>query len=538
MLVIVLVAGIGIAADREDNKYFEIAKNIEIYTNLYKEINTYYVDDIDPEELMTTGIRAMLRSLDPYTTYIPEENIADFKYMTTGKYGGIGSLVRKIGDYVTITEPYEGFPAHTSGLKAGDQIMEVDGKSVKGKTTDQVTEVLKGVPGTSVNVKVKRPGSSKPVSIKLERAEIRVPNVPFQTTIEGDVGYIILTTFTQDAGKNVKNALKELKKDKNIKSVILDLRGNTGGLLKEAINVSNIFIPRGEKVVSTKGKIKDWDKTFKTLNKASDTDIPLVVLINRSSASASEIVSGVVQDYDRGVLIGQTSFGKGLVQNTRDVGYNSKIKMTTSKYYIPSGRCIQAVNYKEGKAEEIPDSIKTAFKTQNGRTVYDGHGVEPDIAIDNERYGKIIGGLTRAHLFFDFAIDYRQKHNSIPPAAKFQLTDKDFEDFRRFISTKDYSYDTETEAALKSMRKKAEEEGYLSTIEGQLKAMEEKVKNDKRNDLNKYKSQILKILERDIIAQYYYQKGKIEVGLKNDAEIKEAVKILKNQAKYKSMLKK
>jgi len=536
-VLVVAFIGVAAASTKDHGKYFEISKNIEIFTNLYKEINTYYVDDVDPAKLMRTGVDAMLESLDPYTNFISESEIEGFRYITDGKYNGIGALIHKKGDYVTITEPYEGCPAQKAGLKAGDIVKSIDGKSAKGKSTDDISNILKGFPGTEIEVMIERPGVNSELKLTMVRDEVIVPNVPHSGMLDGDIGYVALTTFTRNAGKNVADAVKKLKEENpNMKGVIFDLRGNGGGLLTEAVNVSNVFIPKGELVVTTKGKVIDWDRSFKTLNKPVDEEMPLVVLINKGSASASEIVSGVIQDLDRGVLIGQRSYGKGLVQNTRDVGYNSKVKLTTAKYYVPSGRCIQGVSYKDGSPINIPDAERTSFKTKNGRPVLDGGGVKADILLERKEGENIIASLLQKHLIFDYVTNYCIGKETIPAVENFDFTA--FEDFVTFLSDKDYNYETATEKLLKKLKEQAEEDAYLDQIQPQIKSMEDKIMAEKKNDLYNSKEEISNIIEKEIASRYFYQKGKIEVGLKNDKEIKEAVKVLNNPAEYEKILKK
>ncbi len=537
LVVLLLIGFTSIATiDSDHNKYFEISKNIEIFTNLYKEINTYYVDDLDPGQLMRTGVDAMLESLDPYTNYISETEIEGFRYITDGKYNGIGAMIRKIGDYVTITEPYDNCPAQKAGMKAGDIILEVDGKSAKGKSTDDVSTILKGFPGTKVDLLIKRPGEDKNKKITLVRDEVIVPNVPYSGMVSGDVGYVALTTFTRNAGKNVGEAIKKLKADNpEMKGVIFDLRGNGGGLLTEAVNVSNVFVPKGEMIVTTKGKVADWDRSFKTLNKSIDEQIPLVVLINKGSASASEIVSGVIQDFDRGVLIGQRSFGKGLVQNTRDVGYNSKVKMTTAKYYVPSGRCIQGVSYKNGEPIDIPDSLRTSFKTQNGRMVLDGGGVKPDILVKEDLDIPIIKDLIRKYMIFEYATAYALEHEEIASVETFKFTA--FDDFAAFLQKKNFQYETKSEEVLRSLEKIAKKEGLEDALKSDMKAIHNKIETEKKNELYENKEVIVSLIEKEIASRYYFQKGRIQIGLRNDQEIKEALAVIKDQDRYKSLLK-
>ncbi|MEM9920026.1 MAG: S41 family peptidase [Bacteroidota bacterium] len=531
------IALLGMATITTDHgKYFEISKNIEIFTNLYKEINTYYVDDVDPAKLMRTGVDAMLSSLDPYTNYISESEIEGFRYITDGKYNGIGAMIRKTESYVTITEPYEDCPAQKAGLMAGDVILAIDGKSAKDKSTDDVSDILKGFPGTEVVLTIQRPGTEKPMKITMIRDEVVVPNVPYSGMLTDEIGYVALTTFTRNAGKNVGDALKKLKDDNpKMKGLVFDLRGNGGGLLTEAVNVSNVFIPKGELVVSTKGKVIDWDRSFKTINKAIDEEISLILLVDGNSASASEIVSGVIQDLDRGVLVGQRSYGKGLVQNTRDVGYNSKVKMTTAKYYIPSGRCIQGVSYDDGKPTDIPDEKRTAFKTRNGRKVLDGGGLKPDIIIENNDNVNIVKSLVEENILFDYITQYILKNEKIASVDELKFTK--FEEFTKYVEEQDFEYNTESEKILTQLKEQAEREGYSDMIDASIRQIEQSIQTEKKNDLVKYKDVIVGLLEKEIASRYFYQKGKIQLGLKNDPEIKEAVSLLNDSARYKSILK-
>lgn len=542
IILVVAIAMVAMATvTDDDNKYFELSKNIEIFANLYKEINTQYVDETDPANLMRVGIDAMLESLDPYTNYISEGQIEGFRISTTGKYGGIGASVKQVGDYVVVTDPYEGFSAVKAGLKEGDIIKEIDGKSAKGKKTNEISEILKGSPGTKVSLNIDRPqadGSIKSMKIEVERQKIVIPNVPYHGMVSDGIGYITLTTFTEDAGANVANALKELQKENpNMKGVVFDLRGNGGGLLNEAVHVSNVFIENDELVVTTRGKVKEWDRNFKTRNAPVDLNIPLVVLTDKGSASASEIVSGVIQDLDRGVILGQKSYGKGLVQNTVDIGYNSRVKVTIAKYYIPSGRCIQAVSYENGLPVEIPDSERAKFKTRNGRIVLDGGGISPDVKIQKDAMTNVTKSLIKNSLIFDYATIYAAKNATIKPAKEFTLTAAEYEDFVKFVQSKEHNYETSSEKALKNLEKKAEEESYLATIEGDLKAMRQKIEADKAQSIYKHKTQIIDLLEREIISRYYYEKGEIELGLQNDEEIKEAIKLINNPALYAKTLK-
>jgi len=539
-LVLVAVVATGAMFVSTDyNKYFEISKNLEIFANIYKELNTSYVDEIDPAKLMRTGVDAMLESLDPYTNYISESEIAGFRLQVTGRYGGIGASIRqfKDHDYVVITEPYEGFPAEKAGLIAGDEIISIAGKTAKGKTTKEVSDILKGAPGDEVTIMVRRPGTAKDFEVTVKREEVKIPNVPYFGMIDDETAYVTLTTFTERAGANVGDAIKKLQKDNDVKSIILDLRGNGGGLLKEAVNLSNIFVDKGEEVVTTRSRNVENDRSFRTLNSPLNTEIPLVVLINGSSASASEIVSGVIQDLDRGILVGQESFGKGLVQNTRPVGYDSKLKLTTAKYYIPSGRCIQAISYKDGKSSTINDSLHTEFKTRIGRSVFDGAGVKPDIEIVDPFMSNVEGALLSKNIIFDYATQYKLKNAEIAPASEYAFSDADFKDFEQFVAKQNMEYKTASEKELKQLEEKAKKENYYDAIKTDLEAMKRKIDEDKKKDLYKHKDRITRLIEQEIVKRYYYQKGGVEVGLKGDPYIKAALKVLKDKQRYQSILK-
>jgi carboxyl-terminal processing protease len=515
------------------NKYFEILKNLEIFSNLYKEINTYYVDDVDPGQLMRTGIDAMVESLDPFTNYISESQIEGYRYMTEGKYNGIGAVSEKMGDYVTITELYEDQAADKAGLKPGDKIIAVDGKDAVDKDPEALNNILRGFPGTEVELTIRRPGREGDFNITLERTEVKVPNVPYHGMISDDVGYVALTTFTREAGKNVANAVKALKQENpGLKGVVFDLRGNGGGLLSEAVNVSNVFIPRNKVVVTTKGKVEDWDRSFSTMSEPVDEEIPIVVLINKNSASASEIVSGVMQDYDRGVLIGQRSYGKGLVQNTRDIGYNSKLKLTTAKYYIPSGRCIQSVEYEDGEPVDIPDERRTPFKTANGRTVLDGGGVKPDMMIKKFTDGGIVKSLLDQHLIFDYVTRYALGKDSIENVEDFRFTQ--FDDFVAFLQEQSFEYDTDSEKLLKKLQQTSEKEGY--ELDEELTELEAEIERHKKDALQQNREVIIDLLEKEIASRYHYQRGKIKMGLRNDKEVEEAIELLHDTARYNSIL--
>ena len=522
------------------DNYFEISKNLDIFTTLYRELNVFYVDETDPGDLMKKAIDSMLESLDPYTSYIPESEMEDFRFMTTGQYGGIGAIISKREDYVIISEPYEGFPAQKAGLIAGDKLIEINGKSVKGKSTEDVSKVLKGQPNTTVNVVIEREGEEKPFEVELKREEVKVKSVPFYTMLEGEIGYIKMTSFTRNVSKEVAEAYKELTKDKDIKGLVFDLRGNPGGLLNEAVNTTNLFIDKDLEVVSTKGKVKDWDKVYKTLNQPLDKDIPLVVLINSRSASASEIVSGAIQDLDRGVVIGQRSFGKGLVQQTRKLSYNSQLKVTIAKYYIPSGRCIQALDYTsrndDGSVGSIPDSLKTEYKTLNGRSVWDGGGVKPDISLEPRKYSNILISIMSKRHIFDFANKYYREHETLPSSSVFEVNDELYNNFITYLSGKDYEYETRTEKAIAKLIKDANKEKYVSDLQAEIDALEAKMEASKTNDLERFKDEISEVIEGEIVTRYYFQNGRIESSLKHDNEVNKAVEILQNKEVYNEIL--
>jgi carboxyl-terminal processing protease len=535
MVATILIVNTATTYKGDHGKYFEISKNIEIFTNLYKELNTYYVDELDPSKLMRTGIDAMLASLDPYTNYISESDIEGYRFITEGKYTGIGAKFKLIDNFPTITETYEETPAQKAGLKPGDIVLEIDGRSAKARTPEDVNDIMKGYPGTNVDLKIDRPGEKEPIMLQLTREEVSVPNVPYSGLIGDDIGYAALTTFTREAGKNVADALTKLKAENpNLKGMVLDLRGNGGGLLTEAVNLCNVFIPRDQLVVSIKGKIKDWDRSFNTLGNPVDEEIPLIILINKNSASASEIVSGTLQDYDRAVLLGQRSYGKGLVQNTHDVGYNAKLKVTTSKYYIPSGRCIQAVSYKDGEPVHIPDDERAVFKTENGRKVLDGGGVKPDVVLDKDENSNILEILDEENLIFNYVTQYVLDHPSIATPENYHFDD--WNGFIKYLEENNFDYNTELEKILKSLNEKAKEVSYV--VDTDIQNLEQKIIAAKRSELEKNKDNIVNEIEKEIVSRYYYQNGKVKISLRNDPEIKESIKLLNDPQRIKEILKK
>ena len=535
ILLLICLAAAGLFAFKgfDDNKYFEIIKNLEIFTNAYKEINHSYVDELDPGKLMRSGMDAMLGGLDPFTNYISETDIEGYRYLYDGRYNGVGAEAKKMGDWVVITEIFEDSPAHKSGLKVGDAIRSVDGQSAKGRSEEEVMAFLRGVSGTKIDLVVQRPGEKNDQRITLERGEIESQNVPHSGIVADGIGYIYLSTFTRAAGENVANALQELKrKHPDLKGVVLDLRENGGGLLNEAVNVANVFLPRGEFIVSTKGKVPEWDRSFKTQHPPIDLNIPVVVLINKMSASASEIVCGSIQDLDRGVLMGQRSYGKGLVQNTKDLGYNAKIKLTTAKYYIPSGRCIQAVRYKNGEPVDIPDSERAPFTTRSGRQVLDGGGVKPDVLLPLDTATGIVRALKEQYFIFDYATQWTQKGITIDSIETFEFTDWD--DFNKFVQGKNFSYESASEKKLKELSVLATSENY--PLSADIQALENKIKAEKKGELVKNKALILHEIEQEIIGRYFFQRGKVRKNLKNDPEVEAAVRLLNDSGKYKSIL--
>ena len=525
-----LVCLLATAVRAQEDRGFEIAKNLEIFSNVYKQLNLNYVDDVDPGKTIKVAIDAMLASLDPYTNYYAESQMEDVKLQLLGQYGGIGSLIVQRGDSVYISEPYKGLPADEAGLQAGDRIVAVDGQSTKGKTTADVSAAMRGQAGTDVVLTLEREG--KTFDRTLTRREIKLPNVPYYGYVQGDYGYIKLDEFTTDAAKHVREAFVNLKKDKpGMKGVILDLRGNGGGLMNEAVDIVNIWVPKGTLVVETKGKVASKNLKSFTRMAPEDTEIPVAVLIDGNSASASEIVSGALQDLDRAIIVGQRSYGKGLVQNILPMAYNSQMKVTVSKYYIPSGRCIQAIDYshrdENGKAVKVPDSLKTAFKTKSGRTVYDGFGIEPDVEVEQEYMSNIAVALMQKFLVFDYATLFHRTHKEIAPAAEFEITDEMYADFCRYLKEKGLTYSTATEHVIKQLREVAKEEKYNEAIEAQLKDIEKRIDTEKESDLVKHKKEVSEMLKSEILTRYYYDQGRIEGALKNDPGVLKATEELK-----------
>ena len=519
---------------------FQVSKNLEIFSSVYKNLSINYVDDVNSSELMKTGIDAMLEDLDPYTEYIPESDIEDYKlkYVST-QYGGIGATISNRGGKVVVTEPYEGFPAQKSDVRAGDELLEINGVLLKGKTNDQVSSMLKGSKGTPLKLVILRPGSVKPTEVNLQREEIRQNNVSYFGMLQDNVGYIKLDKFLENSGQEVKNALVELKKN-NLKGLVLDLRYNGGGILQEAVKIVNLFVDKGVTVVIQKGRNQEKTITYNTFNASEEATLPLVVLVNNRSASASEIVAGSLQDLDRAVIIGQRSFGKGLVQQTFNLPYNSLVKVTVAKYYTPSGRCIQALDYthrdNEGSVVKVADSLITEYKTKVGRSVYDGSGIYPDIFVKPHNYSLITQTLASKYHIFDYATQYRNERGVVPDAKSFKLTDAEYTKFINYLSTRDYNYNTRTERILNDLREEAEKESKLADIKTEFEALKLKVSYSKKNDLIQFKDEIRKVLEAEIISRYFFQKGRLEQSFKYDSDLNESLKIIANKSVLASIL--
>ena len=537
--VIVLIAVAFFGFKKGDDRNFQIAKNLDIFNAIVKELDMFYVDTIDPNKTIREGIDNMLYSLDPYTVYYPENDQDELEMMVKGSYGGIGSLIRynpKL-QYTVIAEPYEGMPAAESGLKAGDILLEIDGKDLKNNS--DVSTLLRGQVGTSFKLKVQRPGVKEPLEFTIVRRSIQMPTIPYYGIMEGQVGYINLSSFSGTPSKDFKNAFLDLKKQ-GATSLVIDLRNNGGGLLDQAVEIVNFFVPRGKTIVTTKGKIKQASNTYKTLREPLDTDIPIAVLVNSGTASSSEILSGSLQDLDRAVIVGNRTYGKGLVQVPRSLPYGGNLKITTSKYYIPSGRCVQAIDYahrnEDGSVARIPDSLTAVFHTAAGRDVRDGGGVSPDIEVKQERLPNILYYLVRDNLIFDYATDYCLKHPVIGSAEKFELTDADYTDFKNKVKGADFKYDQQSEKILKTLKEAAEFEGYMKEASDEFKALENKLTHNLDRDLDYFSKDIKEMISEEIIKRYYYQRGAIIQQLKGDNELDEAVKILTNPERYQQIL--
>jgi len=522
------------------NKDLDLVKNLDIYYTLFQELNMFYVDETDPEKLVSTSIDAMLSSLDPYTTYIPESDMDDFQFQTTGEYGGIGSLIRRSGSTVMIAEPYDGFPAAKAGIRAGDKILKVDGVNTQSMPIESVSDKLKGKPGTELVLSVERYGEEKPMDFKLVREKISIKNVPYYGMLDQHTGYIYISNFTSGAGKEVEEAYRSLKKEHNLKSLVLDLRANPGGLLIEAVRICNLFVDKGELIVSTRGKMKQWDSDYSTTKAPLDTEIPIVVMVNRGSASASEIVAGALQDLDRAVVVGQRTFGKGLVQTSRPLNYNAQLKVTTAKYYIPSGRCIQALDYshrnEDGSVGFIPDSLISKYTTRNGRLVYDGGGIQPDFAVIPEPYSEITVQLFTQSMFFDFATRYHNTVNQITTPEKFSLSESDYDLFKAFIQEQNFEFKTASEKAFAELLSKAKREKYYSLAEAEFAALEEKLIHNNLQDLETFEKEIRQVLREEIIGRYHYRAGRILSQTREDVQLEKALEIVNTPGMLKKVL--
>jgi len=536
---LITVSSFGLVA--YDDDHFEISKNLEIFYTLFRELNLFYVDQTTSGEMVKTGIDAMLASLDPYTNYIPESEVEDFRFMTTGQYGGIGAAVQDQNEKIVITEIYKGSPADSAGLKPGDVILEVDGRSAKGRTAEDVGKVFKGQQNSTTLITVQRPYVQEPIARIVHRQKIQVNSVPYSGMVDDNTGYIRLSSFTSTSSQEVKDAFIRLKANPNLKGLVLDLRGNPGGLLVEAVNLVNLFVDKGKLVVSTKGKVAMWNKDFVTENTPFDNRIPIVVLVNRSSASASEIVAGAFQDLDRAVIVGEKTFGKGLVQTTRPLCYNSQLKVTTAKYYIPSGRCIQALDYahrhKDGSVSKMADSLVQEFKTANGRKVLNWGGIVPDTKVDPEKMAEISFGLHDKNMIFNYATKYLNDHPKLADPKHFELSDAEYADFVNYVKSSDFSYDTDSEKALKKLKETAQKDSYYEGITEEMEKLGKKLADYKIKDLEKYKDQIKEFLAEEIISRQFYEDGRIVYMLKNDRMMNKAREILKDNATYTGILK-
>jgi carboxyl-terminal processing protease len=540
VLVSITLFGITTRVYSDEKHNFDNAKNLDIFFNLYKQLDLFYVDSIKPEKVIKSGIDAMLENLDPYTNYIKEEEIGDFKFLTTGEYGGIGTMVSTHKGEIYITEPYEDMPATKAGLKAGDLVLEIDGKTVKGKNISEVSEMLKGQPNTKIKIKIQRPSNPKPQEISIIRTKIIVSSVPYHGIIGDHTGYILITSFTDKTSAEFKAAFLDLKDNQKITSLIIDLRSNGGGIMEEAIKVINYFVPKGVEIVSTRGKVKQWDRVYKAPFEPIDTEIPLAIMVNRGSASASEIVAGALQDLDRAVVIGERTFGKGLVQTTRPLSYNGSLKVTTAKYYTPSGRCVQAIDYSnrnpDGSVGKIPDSLTHKFFTKNKRTVRDGGGVTPDIKLEETKMANIIYYLLSDFVVFDYATKYAQNHKTIAKPTDFSLTEAEYNDFKQFVKTKNFTYDRQSEKALKELKEVTKFEGYYEGAEPEFKALEAKLTHDLDKSLTIFSADIRLLLESEIIKRYYYQKGEISYSAINDKDLKKAIECFKDKKPFSEIL--
>ena len=548
--VVLLLGGLLFGFSKEDDRNFQIVKSLDVFNSVFKELDLFYVDSIDPKEVIEYGIRAMLAKTDPYTEYYPEEDNT-LKEMTTGKFGGIGSVIRYYTPRkrVAIVEPSEGHPAAEAGLKAGDIIMEINGKDmaqgdrIPNDLTSYVSDNLRGEPGTLCVIKVERPTSDStyvPMEFKVTRGTIRTNPVPYYNMLNDSIGYIYISTFSvEGCSKEVKRALIELKQQ-GATSLVIDLRGNGGGLLSEAVNVVNFFVPKGKEIVKTKGKFKQMDHVYRTVNEPIDLDIPLAVLVDGGTASAAEILSGSLQDLDRAVIIGNRTFGKGLVQTLRDLPYNSSMKITTAKYYIPSGRCVQAIDYSrrnaDGSIARTPDSLTNVFRTEAGREVRDGGGIRPDMEVKMDKTPNIVFYLVNEDMIFDYAAQYVIKHPNIPEVKDFQLTDADYADFKAMMKRRNFTYDRQSEAMLKKLKDMAKFEGYMESASEEFAALEKKLQHNLDLELDRFAKDIKPLLAEEIVKRNYYERGAVQETLKDDADLKKAIEVLQQPEEYNKVL--
>ena len=534
LLVLVFLTSFAFVHNPGSSKAFEITKNLEIFTEVYKNLNQLYVDDLDPATTMNMGLKAIMKSLDPYTRYYSESEIESYRFESQGKYDGIGARIQKINDAITIMEPYEGGPAVMAGLRAGDQIVSVDGIQVLGKSNEEVKDILLGTGGAEIVLGIQSYGSDEVKLVTVQKGEVNIKNVPYYGIVRNGIGYIGLTTFTQNAGNNVRGALLEMmNNNKDMKGVILDLRGNGGGLLSEAINVTNVFVPKGELIVTTKGKNPEEDKSYRTRMDAVDEDMPVVVLIDGNSASASEIVSGALQDYDRAVLLGERTYGKGLVQVTRRLPYNNQMKLTISKYYIPSGRCIQSVEYDDnGEPIDIPDSLRTVFKTANGREVLDGGGVKPDVELSGDINPEILQELEKNHMIFNYANEFFLQHEKIEPAQSFDFSG--YAEWKKYLAANHFDFQSEKQSALKTFEETLEED---HDFKKEIEKIRKELFEEKNAAIDAHKDVINTRIGMEIASRYYLQKGKILYSLQHDPQIDEAIRIMQDKNTFASLLK-
>lgn len=545
----IVMLGMGMTSFKEDDRNFQISKNLDIFNSIFKELDLFYVDTVNAEKMIQTGVEGMLSLTDPYTEYYPEEEVSSLKEMTTGKYGGIGAAIRyyEAKDRIAVVEPTEGMPAAEAGVKAGDIILSVGGKEmVRGDMKPQefsskVSEALRGEPGTSFVLKVLRPlkNDSTVMEFKITRKNIRTNPVPYYGMVKDSIGYLALSSFTENSAKDFKKAFIELKQ-KGAKSLIIDLRDNGGGSLSEAVDIVNLYVPKGQEIVVTKGKVRQAQGSYKTQNEPVDTQIPLAVLVNGATASASEIVSGSLQDLDRAVVIGSRTFGKGLVQTIRPLPYNGTLKVTTSKYYIPSGRCIQAIDYAkknaDGSVARTPDSLTTVFHTAAGREVRDGGGIRPDIEVKGDKIPNIVFYLMNDDLIFDYATQYCWDHPTLASVDDFKLTDADYEAFKKLVKSRNFTYDRQSEKMLKSLKEIAEFEGYMTEAAEEFKALEKKLNHNLDRDLDYFAKPIKEYISQEIVTRYFYQRGAAMERLKDDTDLEEAIKVLQNPVRYREIL--